>query len=112
MPDYTRHLMQNWGWYSEYRSRMGREALDKYVSSVYRMIASMAPDTYFSIEKNVKPENTDLFIKVCCMFIQEESMSRRARNFCHGFNTGCSEIRCTALHYPKKNSNKSNSVTV
>jgi hypothetical protein len=86
--------MKNWDWCKEYRQSLGAEAIEQYVNSVYRMILSMAPDTYFSIEKNVKPENTDLFIKVCCMFIQEESASCTDRERVHTFNAACTEFKC------------------
>jgi hypothetical protein len=99
MPDYSHHIMKNWEWCNEYRSRMGKETCDKYVSNVYTLLLKMQPDSYFSIEKNVEPENIDLFIKVCCMFIQEQFMSNQPRNFCHSFNAGCTEMRCVKLHF-------------
>lgn len=111
MTDYSKHIMQNWEWCEQYRSQIGNLTYWKYVSEVYKLLLSMQPDSFFSIEKNVKPENIDLFIKVCCMFIQEQLASYQPRDFCHSFNADCTEIRCIALHYSKKNSNKSNRVT-
>jgi hypothetical protein len=32
---------------------------------------NMKPDSFFRIDGGVKPENADLFIKVCCLFISE-----------------------------------------
>jgi hypothetical protein len=81
---------------------MGKAALSKYVCEVYKHLYSMNPDSFFSIEKNVKPENMDLFIKISCMFIHEQQMSSAPRNFNHTFNVDCSEIRCVKLHYSEK----------
>ena len=96
MPDYSEHLLQNWEWCNEYRSRMGKAAYEKYVSDVYELLLAMQPDSFFSIERRVKPANRDLFIKVCCMFIQEQFMSNRRRDFCHSFSANYTEIRCVA----------------
>jgi len=95
MPDYSKHRMQNWEWYAEYRSRMGIEAFDKYVNSVYNLLMKMKPGAYFVIERNVKPENIDLFIKICCMFIREQSLSDLKNDIYHNFNADYSKIVCT-----------------
>ena len=108
MPDYTKHIMQNWDWCNTYRSLLGKKAFDKYVNGVYELLLSMKPDSYYSIEKNVKPENIDLFIKICCMFIQEQFMSDRQRDFSHSFNADCTQIQCTRLYYSRENSNNHN----
>ena len=102
MPDYTKHLLKNWEWSDEYRSRMGKEAYWKYVHEIYNMLLSRQPDSFFSIKKNVKPENVDLFIKVCCMFILEQSLSTVRRNFRYTFNRDCTEIRYVELHFLEK----------
>jgi len=102
MPDYSEHIMKNWEWGEQYRSRLGKENYWKYVNDVLDMLSNMKPDSYFSIEKNVKPENRDLFIKVCCRFMQEQFMSDQPRDFCHSFNANCTEVQCIKLHYSKK----------
>ena len=99
MTDYSNHIMKNWDWCDAYRSRMGEESYYKYVGNVYDLLLNMQPGSFFSIEKNVKPENRDLFIKICCRFIQEQFMSDNRRNFNHSFNSNCTEIRCTKLNY-------------
>ena len=101
MPDYSEHKLQNWEWCNDYRSRMGKEAYEKYVSDVYAFLLKMKPESFFSIERNVKPENRDLFIKVCCMFIQEQFLSKQPRDFCHSFSPDYIEIRCVKLNYRK-----------
>ena len=97
MSDYTNHIMKNWDWCEEYRSRLGEEVFNKYTDNVYTLLSDMQPDTFFNIEKNVKPENRDLFIKCCCMFMQEQFMSDQPRDHCHSFNSECTEIRCIKL---------------
>ena len=71
MPNYSQHRMNNYDWLSEYKKKMGKEAFCKYVDGVYRFLIEMKQYTFFSIEKNVKTESRDLFIKICCMFIHE-----------------------------------------
>lgn len=78
---------------------MGKESYEKYINNVYILLLGMQPDQFFSIEKNVKPENRDLFIKVCCMFIQEQNMSKKERNFHHSFSTDYTQIKCVKLEY-------------
>jgi len=102
MSDFSEHIIKNWEWMNKYRSRLGNEAWKKYVDSVMNMLNEMKPDTVFYIEKNVKPENIDLFIKVCCLFIHKQQMSDERRDFCHSFNSDCTEIRCVKLDYSKK----------
>jgi len=99
MPDYSEHIMKNWEWCSDYRSRMGTEAYGKYVRSVYELLLGMQTGSFFSIEKNVKQENRDLFIKICCRFMQEQFMSDQPRDFCLSFNANCTEIRRVRLEY-------------
>jgi hypothetical protein len=94
MPDYSKHRLANWEWCNEYRSRMGEEAYDKYVNRVYELLLSMKPGMFFSIEKNVNPENIDLFVKVCCMCIQEQLMSPVPQKIYHIFNADYTEVRC------------------
>ena len=99
MPDYSEHIMKNWEWCHDYRSRMGTAAYEKYVGNVYELLLAMQPDSFFSIEKNVKEGNRDLFIKVCCRFMQEQFMSGQPRDFCLSFNADCTEIRCERFEY-------------
>ena len=112
MTDYTEHIMKNWEWCEKYRSRLGVTHYNKYVNDVISLLWDMQPDTFFSIEKNVKPENLDLFIKVCCMFMHTQYNSQQHRDVCHGFNADCTEVRCISLHYSKNNNNKCNTVTI
>ena len=109
MPDYSEHIMKNWEWCEQYRSRMGNENYWKYVNSVYELFTTISPGKFFSIEKNVKPENRDLFIKICCRFMQEQFMSDHKEDFCHSFNAECTEVKCMSLQFSGK-SNKNNSV--
>jgi hypothetical protein len=94
MPDYSQHRPQDWEWCNEYRSRMGDEAWWKYINDVYGFLLSMRPGNFLSVEKNVKPENVDLFIKVCCLFIQEQQASSFPGELYHIFGDDYAEIRC------------------
>jgi hypothetical protein len=48
---------------------MGSEAFREYVNSVYEKLMAMKVGDRFSIDKNVRPENIELFVKIGCMFI-------------------------------------------
>lgn len=72
MNSYSIYRLMDWAWVDTYKSRMGNEAFHYYVNSVYGMLLKMNPGDRFEIEKTVKAENIDLFIKIVCMFIQEE----------------------------------------
>ncbi|MDR0681744.1 MAG: hypothetical protein LBG15_07855 [Dysgonamonadaceae bacterium] len=112
MNNNSQYITQSWEWCKDYRSRMGKESYEAYVNKVYTLLLNMRPNTYFSIGKNVSPENLDLFIKICCMFIQEQFLSDRCRDYHHTFSPDYREIRCVSLHFSKLNSNKSNTVTI
>ena len=86
MPDYRIHRMKDWAWCDTYRARLGREAYDRYVNAVYRLLTEMKPGSFFVVEKNVKPDNIDLFIKICCMFIQEHAVIQKKCPECYEFN--------------------------
>ena len=101
MPDFSEHIMKNWEWCEQYRSRLGEEAYRTYVNKVIDLLTGMKPESYFSIEKNVTPENRDLFIKVCCMFMHAQYTSDAPRDVCHGFNSDCTEVLCEKLEYSK-----------
>ena len=93
MPDLSKHRMTGWEWYGEYRSRLGMEACLRYINSVYKLLAEMKPGGFFVIEKNVRAENIDLFIKTCCMFIQESRHSREKTPAIYEFNSGYTQIK-------------------
>ena len=97
MPDYSQHRLQDWAWYFDYRSQMGKEKFYRYINRVYRLLMSMKPGSYLSIEKNVKPENIDLFIKTVCMFISEQQNLKQSKTTCIEFNDSYTEIKCNSL---------------
>ena len=77
MPDLSFHRMNDYSWIQEYISQRGQAAFDKFTNDVYRFLLKMKPGSFFNIEGNVKSENTDLFIKVCCMFINEKHQTQQ-----------------------------------
>jgi hypothetical protein len=70
-PNYLESIPRDWNWYETYKSARGVDALHTFVDRVYKFLMNMKPDSFFRIDSGVKPENADLFIKVCCMFISE-----------------------------------------
>lgn len=71
MDSYAIYRLEDWSWVEFYQQRMGEEAFREYRDSVYRKLLSLQPGNLFNIEEKVKVENRDLFIKICCAFIQE-----------------------------------------
>jgi hypothetical protein len=71
MTDYTSHLARNWDWWELYKGKLGEQELSEFMNRVYNLFIKMKPGSFFSIEKNVTEKNRDLFIKMCCMFIDE-----------------------------------------
>lgn len=72
MESYSIYRLTDWDWVNAYKSRMGNEEFHYYVNSVYEMLLNMTPGDSVEIEKTVKTENTELFIKIVCMFITEQ----------------------------------------
>ena len=102
MPDYSHHKMQDWEWYSHYHSRMGREAFEKYFNQIHTLLHSMQPGSFFSIEKNVKPDNRDLFIKMCCMIFRVQLVGNDLPEYYYDFSLDYTEIRCKKIVGIKK----------
>ena len=71
MPGNSLYKPQNWDWVDFYEDQRGAAEFDIYVNSVYLLFSQMKPGSFFDISKNVKHENRDLFIKLCCTFIDE-----------------------------------------
>ena len=101
MPDYSEHIMKDWKWFDEYKVLRGKEEFDKYVNRIYELLLNMKPDSFFQLNGNVDPANIDLFIKICCMFIQEHHMSRVEKTSFYTFNADCTQIRHVSLHFDK-----------
>ena len=90
--DLSKHRMNNYNWLKEYTSQRGKEAFDKFLNDVYKFLMNMEPNSFFQIEGNVKPENIDFFIKVCCMFIHERCCSKQRFNTQYIFSDDYTKI--------------------
>jgi hypothetical protein len=97
MPDYTSHLpKKNEDWWEKYKQELGTKQLLEYVNIVYLLFSKMKPDSFFSIEKNVKEKNRDLFIKICCMFI-DETVHTPPESGYYEFNSECTVLKYVAI---------------
>jgi hypothetical protein len=85
-------LPRDWTWYETYKSVMGVEALLRYINRVHALLDNMQPDSFLHLENNVLPENTDLFIKACCLFISEHYHTPDQTSY-YEFNADCTLIR-------------------
>lgn len=71
--DLSRYRMNDYAWIEIYKKKMGNQAFYEYRDSVYHQLMSLQPGQYFDIVKNVRQENYEVFIKICCMFISESN---------------------------------------
>jgi hypothetical protein len=76
----------------------------------------MKPDSFFRLEGHVKPENLDLFIKVCCLFIEDRTRMLFIDGGAHmhrctayyDFNSDATVIRCFRIDVPEKKKSREN----
>lgn len=80
-------LTDDWGWYYRYADLMGEMELKAYINKVYIKLDSMAIGDIFYIEKSVKKENWELFIKAAGWYQMDIRKGNRkddvAFNVCH-----------------------------
>lgn len=69
MMDFSKHRLNDWKWRDMYQLQLGDEAFDKYFSLVWNALGRLRENEYYDIAKQVKVENRDLFIKICCQYI-------------------------------------------
>lgn len=77
-PDFTAHVLTSLTddtWIKHYAAKMGETELYNYKNEVYKMLYNLQVGQWVSIPKLVKPENTDLFVKIACCFISESKAS-------------------------------------
>lgn len=56
-------------WIDEYLSRLGTDEFINFEARVYAALDKLGVNKYYDIYTGVKPEEQDLFIKFCCMYI-------------------------------------------
>lgn len=77
MADYIKHRPENWDWVDYYINKMGIKEYMRFQEKVYYRFYYMQPGEVFNIEKKVREENRDLFIKLVCSFIGTPEMNPR-----------------------------------
>lgn len=71
METFAQYRLNDYSFIPEYEQRMGKDYFRKYRDDVYIHLMKMKVGDRFSVEKLVKEENLDLFIKIVCLFILE-----------------------------------------
>lgn len=56
-------------WIDEFLSRLGPEEFCKFEARVYNALDKLGINKYYDILVDVPPENQELFIKFCCLYI-------------------------------------------
>lgn len=64
-----KYRLNDWSELSKFKDEMGIEEYNAYTDKVYSVLLNLPPGKFYSVNKLAKPENFDLFIKICCLFI-------------------------------------------
>lgn len=99
--DFSHHRLKNDEELLAYREKMGAGAFWNYLNRILKRISEMRPGEVFLIDKKVKEENRDLFIKSVCFFYENGYIQ-----YTH-FNDSFTEIR-RYEEIKKKSKNNSN----
>lgn len=67
--DFTNHRLTSWEWRDVYRLQLGDEAYNNYFFLVWKSLDQLRVNEYYDIARQVKEENRDLFIKICCQYV-------------------------------------------
>lgn len=69
--DYSAYRLQSNSEIDELLSKHGHRFMT-FVNGVYKALMEMKPGDRYEFELHVKPQNRELFVKVACMFINEQ----------------------------------------
>ncbi|MDR2915591.1 MAG: hypothetical protein LBV74_12290 [Tannerella sp.] len=69
MESFVQYRLNDYSFIPEYEQRMGKDNFRKYRDDVFIRLTEIKVGESFSIEKYVKKENLNLFIKIVCYFI-------------------------------------------
>ena len=61
--------LTDWTWQELYRAQLGEDTYNDYFTSVWMALDRLQENEYYDIAKQVKTENRDLFIKICCQYV-------------------------------------------
>lgn len=67
--NFSEHRLTNWSWQELYRIQLGESAYNEYFNSVWLALDRLEVNEFYDIAKQVRVENRDLFIKICCQYI-------------------------------------------
>lgn len=71
MVDLREFVPLNNDWIKDSADKIGWDQLTAYYDSIYLMLLNMERDEVFDVEKLVRPENYELFIRCACTAILE-----------------------------------------
>ena len=80
MENLSEYKMTSYEWYEEYELKMGEQNLRDYVNKVWKVLLELKLGESLDVIENVKPERYELFIKIGCLFIQENNMNYEFNN--------------------------------
>lgn len=69
----SKYRLIDWDWQLVYVAQMGEESYNAYACKVWGALDRLRENEYYNVEKQVKEERWDLFIKLCCQYILTHS---------------------------------------
>lgn len=67
--DFSEHRLTDWNWQTVYQEKLGEQGYNQYFSEVWQALDRLRVNEYYNVETQVRVENRDLFIKICCQYI-------------------------------------------
>jgi len=80
MKNLSKYKMTSYSWYEEYEQKMGEQTLRDYVNKVWKTLLELKLGQSLDVIEKVDPKRYDLFVKVGCLFIQENNMNYEFNN--------------------------------
>lgn len=73
-------------WIDEYIKKLGLEGYCDFESRVNKALDQLRPGRYYNIIEDVKEEDQELFIKLCCMYIIQHPEYEMSEDYCRIYN--------------------------
>lgn len=77
---YIIHDFKDATWFNQYIESIGEDAFWNYKRKLYLMLYNLEVGQSIEVLKWTKPENLDLFMKICCCYVQESRCNYQFNN--------------------------------
>ncbi|MCL2328881.1 MAG: hypothetical protein FWC39_10285 [Bacteroidetes bacterium] len=69
MNDFSTYRLNDLAELDELERAIGTEKFYAYLEAVYKLCGELTPGAVYNIAENIKAENRELFIKLCCRYM-------------------------------------------